>query len=93
MNVNDIVLSIRPILLDYQVDKAEVFGSVARGEETKSSDIDLLVKMPSSTTLIQFIRLKRALESKLSKKVDLVEYNSVNSKLAPYVFSKTLTVL
>lgn len=93
MSVNDIILKIKPILQKYDVIKADIFGSVAYGEETGKSDVDLLVEMPPDATLLGFVRLKRILENKLSKKVDLVEYSSVNSHLAPYVFSKTISVL
>lgn len=87
------IFSIKPILMKHNVSKADIFGSVAYGEETNESDVDILVEMPQSSTLLGFVRLKRDLESKLLKKIDLVEYSSVNSKLAPYIFSKTISVL
>jgi len=93
MSTNDLITSIKPILKKHKVSKADIFGSMAYGEETNKSDVDLLVEMPHDATLLGFVRLKRDLEEKLSKKVDLVEYGSVNSQFAPYVFSKTVAVL
>jgi predicted nucleotidyltransferase len=40
------------IAAKHGVSNIRVFGSVARGEETKKSDVDLLVKMSSKTSLI-----------------------------------------
>ena len=93
MSSNDIILKIKTILQEHDIKKADIFGSVAYGEETNKSDVDLLVEMPRDSTLLGFVRLKKALENKLSKKVDLVEYDSIDSQLAPYVFSKTISVL
>lgn len=93
MGTSDIIFKIKPILTKYEVKRADIFGSVAYGEATNKSDVDLLVEMPSKATLLGFVRLKRDLEQKLSQEVDLVEYSSVNSKLAPYVFGKMVNVL
>lgn len=39
----DLVSRLRPVLEKYRVLKAIVFGSLARGEESRRSDVDLLV--------------------------------------------------
>ncbi len=66
-----------PILKRQGVLKAAIFGSFARGEETKNSDLDLLVKMPKSKTFLDMADLKVELEDKLGREVDLVEYNAI----------------
>ena len=66
-----------PILKQYSVEKAGLFGSTARGTTNKNSDIDIVVQLPMSVNLIQFMRLKLALEHALGKKVDLVEYETL----------------
>jgi predicted nucleotidyltransferase len=48
-----------------------VFGSVARGEDGPSSDIDLLVDFPQGTTLLTVIGLELALRELLGVDVDL----------------------
>ena len=55
--------------------KAWLFGSFARGEETPESDIDILVKFDRSLPigLFAYVRIRRELEEKLGRKVDLVE--------------------
>ena len=55
--------------------KAWLFGSFARGEETAKSDVDLLVMFDHSTPigLVAYARMRRELEERLGRKVDLVE--------------------
>jgi len=49
-----------------------VFGSVARGEETGGSDIDLMVDMEPGRSLLDQVRLRRALSQLLEVQVDVV---------------------
>lgn len=56
------------------------FGSYARGEQTKESDVDLLVDIEDSVGL-EFISAMLELERLLGMKVDLVSINAVKQKL------------
>src|SRR3989338_8359463 len=58
-----------PILKKNGVVKAGIFGSYARGEAKKNSDIDLLIKFKGRKSLLDLSGLKIELESKLTKKV------------------------
>jgi predicted nucleotidyltransferase len=49
-----------------------VFGSVARGQETALSDIDLLVDINNATGLFTLVALRGELERLLNAGVDLV---------------------
>lgn len=49
-----------------------VFGSVARGEETPTSDVDLLVTVPDGMGLIGLGRVEKELSKLLAAPVDLV---------------------
>ncbi len=53
----------------YDVNKIGLFGSFARDEATKDSDIDILVDMKSSFD--NFFELKYFLEDAFKRKVDL----------------------
>ncbi|TSA22911.1 MAG: helix-turn-helix domain-containing protein [Actinomycetales bacterium] len=48
-----------------------IFGSVVRGEDTKSSDIDFLVDFDISQGLVPIVKLKTALSALLKEKVDV----------------------
>jgi len=75
-----------PILRRYGVKKAAIFGSFARGESKKRSDIDILVKIGKNISLLDFIGLKLEIEKILRKKVDLVEYET----LKPFIKERAL---
>lgn len=49
-----------------------VFGSIARGEEHQGSDVDLLVDLDPGRSLLDQVRLRRALTSLLGVEVDVV---------------------
>ncbi|GHT09211.1 hypothetical protein AGMMS49525_18260 [Bacteroidia bacterium] len=57
------------------VEKAWIFGSYSRGEETRKSDIDILVRFNDDAhiSLFDYVRIIHSLEDVLHKKVDLVE--------------------
>nr|WP_308301594.1 nucleotidyltransferase domain-containing protein [Frankia sp. AiPa1] len=57
----------------YRVAELSVFGSVARGEDTESSDVDLLyVLAPDSTLGFEIVDLRDELEKIVGRHVDLV---------------------
>jgi hypothetical protein len=56
----------------YGASNVRMFGSVARGEETADSDIDLLADFSAGTSLFTLARLQRELESILGAPVDIV---------------------
>lgn len=49
-----------------------IFGSVARGEATIQSDIDLLVRFTQKIGLFACVRLERIFSETLGQKVDLL---------------------
>jgi predicted nucleotidyltransferase len=58
--------------------KIGLFGSVARNEETNSSDIDILFLLKNPIDLFTLSDLQYELEEKLHKKVDLISENGLN---------------
>jgi predicted nucleotidyltransferase len=59
--------------------KAWVFGSFSRGEQTPSSDVDIIVVFDekADVSLIGYIRIQYELETIFGRKVDLVEEGSL----------------
>ena len=55
-----------------------VFGSVARGEATENSDLDLLVEFEPDRTLLDHSHLVLDLEDALGCKVDVVTPQSLH---------------
>lgn len=55
------------------------FGSVARHQARRDSDIDLLVEAPSGTSTFGFIQFKQLIEQVLGREIDLVEYGGLKA--------------
>jgi len=81
MTVETIKKKITPILRRQGVLKAAVFGSFARGEETKNSDVDILVKLAKSKSLLDLVDLKLELQDRLSRDVDVISYGGIHPLL------------
>ena len=62
-----------------------VFGSYARNEQTKESDLDLLIDFNSKINLLDLIGLEQELSEVLGIKVDLVTKRSVKENLLPFI--------
>ncbi len=56
----------------YHVKNIGIFGSVARADNTKFSDVDILVEFSKPTGFFKFIELEEYLSRVIGKKVDLV---------------------
>lgn len=84
---------IMPILNRHSVKKAAIFGSFARGEEKKTSDIDILVKLPGEKSLLDLIGLKLDLEDILNKKVDVLTYDSIHPLLKNIILNEQKIIL
>ncbi|MCL5010618.1 MAG: nucleotidyltransferase family protein [Patescibacteria group bacterium] len=94
MTISSIKNKIAPILRGQGVKKAALFGSVARGETKKRSDIDLLIEYgDDSKSLLDFIGLKLDLEDVLKKKVDLVEYSALHPFLKDRILAEQVSIL
>ena len=74
-------------LKPYQPDLIGIFGSVARGENTSGSDIDILYRLKDTVNLFTLLAIKDDLERKLHKKVDLVSEKYANPRLKPYILN------
>lgn len=92
-NIQELKKKILPILKPYGVSRAGLFGSVARGESTKKSDVDILVEIEKPIGLLEFIALQRKLEAVLGRRVDLVEHSTLKPRLKPYVMKDYTSLL
>jgi predicted nucleotidyltransferase len=54
----------------YAITRLGIFGSVARGQSTDASDVDVIVEMPPD--LFQMVHMKEELEELLDASVDLI---------------------
>ncbi|WP_062522747.1 nucleotidyltransferase domain-containing protein [Demequina silvatica] len=85
MHPVDLVRAAAPVLrtlaTEHGYRRLSVFGSVARGDATPSSDIDLLVEAPEGTSSLEFVAFARLLSTVLGRDVDLVDFGSLRDVL------------
>ncbi len=70
----------------HDIRRLRVFGSVARGDDSSLSDIDLLADFASRKSLLDLVRIERDFSSRLGRKVDLLTERS----LSPYLKDRIL---
>jgi predicted nucleotidyltransferase len=66
-----------------------VFGSMARGDATEKSDIDVLVRFAKPRSLLSLVALERQISNALGRKVDLL----TEAALSPYLRDRILSEL
>ena len=69
-----------------------VFGSMARGEATPQSDIDLLVEFGERKSLLDVIRLRRELSMALGREVDLLTKEAISPYLRERILAEVQTI-
>ena len=79
-------------LTAHGLSNARVFGSVARGEDTADSDIDLLVDVSPGVGLFGLARCQRELESLLEASVDLIPADDVKPGVANSVLDDVVAL-
>lgn len=70
----------------HKAENIRVFGSVARGEATEESDLDLLVHFRPGASLFDLIHLINDTSTLIQSKVDIVS----DGGLSPYLASRIL---
>jgi len=83
--IQQLKTKIVPILKKYGVLRAGVFGSYARGEATKKSDIDFYLIYGPRTTLFTIGGIRYDLEQKLGREVDLADGKMLRKEFKPYI--------
>lgn len=74
----------------YKVREIGVFGSIIRGEQKETSDIDLLVDFEDGADLFDFVGLSMFLEEKLNWKVDIVPKEDLRKELKESVMKEVV---
>lgn len=70
------------ILASHGAVKVSVFGSYARGEEKKGSDVDVIVKFREQKSLLELVGIEREVSHKTGKNVDLLTEKSISPHIA-----------
>lgn len=90
--LNKIIPKIIRILKKNNVKKAGIFGSYAKGEQKKNSDIDILIEPPKGIGF-GFVGIQFELEDVLGKKVDLVTYKYISPYLKENILKSEVRII
>jgi hypothetical protein len=77
---------------EYKAEIIGLFGSYARGEQKRSSDLDILVKFLEGATLFDLVGLADFLEEKLNVKVDIVSERAIRQEIKEQILKEVVMV-
>jgi len=96
LDTEDILTKLRelkPIITArYKVKEIGLFGSVVRGEQSQTSDIDVLVEFEEGADLFDFTGLNLYLEDVLQREVDLVPKRALRAESREMVLCEVVTL-
>ena len=76
----------------FKAEIKEIFGSYARGEQKKESDLDIIVKFYKGATLFDLVGLADYLEEKLKVKVDIVPDDTIREGIKKEVLREKVYI-
>jgi predicted nucleotidyltransferase len=74
--IDEIKKRFEKVAKKYEIEEAYLFGSYARGEATKKSDIDFYIKADNIKTLLDLSGFWIDTENIMKKKIDIVTTDS-----------------
>jgi predicted nucleotidyltransferase len=93
LSIDEIKKIVLPVLRRHDVRHAAIFGSVARGDASPSSDLDLLVDLPTGKTLLDLVGLQLDLQDLLGYDIDVVTYPELHPRMQERVFREQVPIL
>jgi len=69
-----------------------LFGSTARGDGNKDSDVDLLVNFNKRLSLLDLVQVERHFSTTFNRPVDLIPQDSLSKYVKPYVVNDLITL-
>ena len=76
----------------YKIRELAIFGSYARGEQKKTSDVDILVDFDKVPDLLTVMNMERYLEELLGTKVDSVRKSAIRPELKNTILKEAVKV-
>ena len=99
LTIDAIRQKITPLCVNYEIERAYIFGSYARGEADEESDVDIRVEIDAKNkklkTLLQETNFQMDIESALNKKVDLLTVlppGSINQTIRNYILREEAVI-
>ena len=76
----------------YGANNLRLFGSVARGDDTDNSDVDILIVLEPGRSLMDHAALKVELEDLLGRSVDIATESGLKSKFRERILREAVTL-
>ncbi len=80
LNENKVVLT-----KQFKVKEIGIFGSIVRGEDKETSDVDILVEFKAPIGLFKFLELEEHLSDLIGRKVDLVSKKALKPRIGKHI--------
>ena len=80
----------KDLLKRYKVKRIAIFGSYARGQEKKNSDIDFLVEFHRGADLLDQVGLKQDLQDMLKKQIDVISHKALSKYIKDRVLKEAV---
>jgi len=81
---NEIKEKLEPIFRSAPIEKAFLFGSYAKGLQTSSSDIDIVIDSRGELLNINFYGVLEDISECLKKRIDLIEFSEIQEGSSIY---------
>ena len=71
---------LKPILKEkYGIEEFAIFGSIAKGTDTKDSDVDIAILKDNKKSFFLLLSAKTFLEEQLSRSIDIGDFDSMKT--------------
>lgn len=84
--------AIRELVIKHHATTPRVFGSVARGESARGSDLDLVVDFTDEASLLDEVGLRLALRDLLDVEVDVVGADTLRGELRERILHEAVSL-
>ncbi len=91
--IKEIIKKSKPLVKkEYKVKKIGIFGSYIKNNNTKKSDLDILVDFEGAISLLKFVRLENYLQGLLKIKIDLVFSGNLRPEIRDTILDEVVYI-
>ena len=72
----------------FKVKEIGIFGSIVRGEDKETSDVDILVEFEEPIGFFKFLELEEYLSDLIGRKVDLVSKKALKPRIGKHILKE-----
>jgi predicted nucleotidyltransferase len=92
LSIPEISQKAMPLMRKYGILSASVVGSVAKGQQTLKSDVDIVIDVIQPISLLTFAKIKIELKEILQTKVDLIERSDLKPRIRKYLLQDEISL-